>query len=172
MGLDWQAVFQTDNPGEAEARCAEAKMDLEWKQGGRARTRCVRPAVVRHPQTHEMSWFNQAQHWHISCLDPLTRESIEAVYAKEDYPRNCYYGDGSRIEDSVMSEILDVYSQLEVVFPWRAGDILMLDNLLTAHARRPFAGERKLLVAMGEMLSFEKVETATKVEAGSLPSLA
>jgi len=168
IGLDWQAVFQTDNPAEAEARCAAAKMDLEWKPGGRARTRCVRPAVVRHPQTHEMSWFNQAQHWHISCLDPVTRESIEAVYAKEDYPRNCYYGDGSQIEDSVMSEILEVYSQLEVVFPWRAGDILMLDNILTAHARRPFAGERKLLVAMGEMLGFERVETATEVEVGSL----
>jgi amino acid adenylation domain-containing protein/FkbM family methyltransferase len=172
IGRDWQAVFQTDNPAEAEARCAAAKMELEWKGNGRARTRCVRPAVVQHPQTHEMSWFNQAQHWHISCLDPITRESIEAIYAKEDYPRNCYYGDGSQIEDSVMAEILEVYKQLEVVFPWRAGDILMLDNVLTAHARRPFDGERKLLVAMGDMLSFDDVKTATRDEVRSLPTVA
>jgi hypothetical protein len=71
-----------------------------------------------------------------------------------------------------MSEILEVYRQSEVVFPWRAGDILMLDNVLTAHARRPFAGERRLLVAMGDMLSFDEVETANKVDVGGLPSLA
>jgi hypothetical protein len=32
---------------------------------------------------------------------------------------------------------------------------VLIDNLLTAHARRPFRGERKLLVAMGTMGGFE-----------------
>jgi alpha-ketoglutarate-dependent taurine dioxygenase len=52
-----------------------------------------------------------------------------------------------------MREILDVYEELEVVFPWQKGDIVMLDNMLVAHARNPFAGNRKLLVAMGEMIN-------------------
>jgi hypothetical protein len=33
----------------------------------------------------------------------------------------------------------------------------MLDNLLTAHGRNPFSGERKILVAMGEMTSYGDV---------------
>ena len=33
----------------------------------------ARPAVARHPRTGELSWVNQAQHFHISCLDPETR---------------------------------------------------------------------------------------------------
>ncbi|HYV13038.1 MAG TPA: amino acid adenylation domain-containing protein [Pyrinomonadaceae bacterium] len=160
LGLDWQTVFQTDDRREVERRCREARMEIEWKQGGRARTRCVRPASVRHPQTGELSWFNQAQHWHVSCLDPETRAGIQAVFSEEDYPRHCYFGDGTPIDDSVMAEVLEAYRQTEVVFAWQEGDILMVDNVLTAHARRPFEGSRELLVAMGDMRSFDEVEAA------------
>jgi hypothetical protein len=31
---------------------------------------------------------------------------------------------------------------------WRAGDVLILDNLLAAHGRMPFTGKRKVLLAM------------------------
>ena len=82
-----------------------------------------------------------------------------SLFAEEDLPRNCYYGDGSRIEDSVMNEILSVYQHLEVSFPWQKGDILMLDNLLTAHARNHFVGPRQIMVAMGDMLDYGSVCT-------------
>jgi alpha-ketoglutarate-dependent taurine dioxygenase len=131
-------------------------MTYEWKPGNRLRTRCVRPAVGRHPQTGEMVWFNQAQHWHISCLDPATRESVLDLFPEEDWPRSCYYGDGTPIEDSVMEEILGVYKELEVSVPWQRGDIMLLDNMLAAHGRNAYTGERKLLVTMGEMSSYSE----------------
>jgi hypothetical protein len=163
LGLDWRTVFRAGTREEAEAKLREARVEFEWKSGDRLVTRCVRPAAVRHPVTGEPVWFNQAQHWHVSCLDPQTRESIAAVFREEDYPRNCYYGDGSAIEDSAMAEILEAYRRVEVVFPWRAADILLVDNLLAAHARQPFEGERKLLVAMGEMRSYDEVEAAEQL---------
>ena len=33
-------------------------------------------------------------------------------------------------------------------FPWEAGDLLVLDNHMVAHGRRPFTGPRRILVAM------------------------
>jgi alpha-ketoglutarate-dependent taurine dioxygenase len=157
MGLDWQAVFQTTDKTEVERKCRDSLMEFEWKSGNRLRTQCLRPAVVRHPQTGESVWFNQAQHWHISCLDPEAREVITSSYSMEDLPRNCYYGDGTPIEDDVMQEILEVYGELESSFPWRRGDLLMLDNLLAAHGRKPYVGERKMLVAMGAMMNYDAV---------------
>ncbi|GAX45366.1 amino acid adenylation [Tolypothrix sp. NIES-4075] len=154
LGLSWQSVFNTVDKSEVEEKCKKNLMDFEWKEGDRLRTSCVRPSVVIHPNTGEISWFNQAQHWHLSCLPQATRESLLFLLCESELPRNCYYGDGSPIEDSVMEEICQVYRQLEISFPWEKGDILVLDNILTAHGRNPFVGERKILVAMGENTSY------------------
>jgi alpha-ketoglutarate-dependent taurine dioxygenase len=37
-----------------------------------------------------------------------------------------------------------------VEFEWRAGDVLLLDNMLVAHGRRPYSGPRKILTALAE----------------------
>jgi len=33
---------------------------------------------------------------------------------------------------------------------WRTGDVLLVDNVLLAHGRRPFTGDRRVLVAMSD----------------------
>ncbi len=157
LGLDWQTVFRTTDRSAVEEYCRKAFIDFEWKDNDGLRTSCVRPGMTKHPKTGELSWFNQAQHWHTSCLDPELRGSLLEMFREEDLPRTCYYGDGSPIEDSTMHEILEVYRQAEVSFRWQAGDILMLDNMLTAHGRNSFVGERRILVAMGEMLNYDNI---------------
>ena len=76
---------------------------------------------------------------------------------EEDLPRNVYYGDGSPIEDSVVKYLRELSQKLCVSFPWQEQDILMLNNMLVAHSRNPFAGERKIVVAMGDLVSKEQV---------------
>ena len=70
------------------------------------------------------------------------------MFREEDLPYNTYYGDGTPIEDSVVAEIREAYRQERLEFPWRAGDILMLDNMLVAHGRNPYSPPRRVLVAM------------------------
>jgi alpha-ketoglutarate-dependent taurine dioxygenase len=157
LDVDWQEFFQTTDKSAVEDYCNKAFIDFEWKNDGGLRTRQVCRAVAQHPKTGETVFFNQVQLHHISCLEPSVRESLLAMFREEDLPRNCYYGDGSSIEDSVMQEILEVYRRSAVNFPWQEGDILMLDNMLTAHGRNPFAGPRKIVVAMGEMINNKDV---------------
>ncbi len=157
LGLDWQSVFRTTDKAALEERARQDRLELEWKADGHLCTRAVRPAVIRHPHTGSLSWFNQAQHWHVSCLDPETRRSMEAVFAERDLPRNCYFGDGSSIPDEGMRQILDVYRELEVSVPWQEGDVILVDNVLAAHGRNPYVGARKILVAMGDMVTFDEI---------------
>jgi alpha-ketoglutarate-dependent taurine dioxygenase len=158
LGLDWKTVFRTEERSVAEEIFHRGELRWDWLAGDRLRTRAVRPSVIRHPANGDVSWFNQAQHWHISCLDPETRRSIESVFPEEDFPRHAYYGDGSPIPDAEMQHILDIYRELEVSFPWQKGDVVLIDNVLAAHARNPFAGPRKILVALGEMTRYSDVE--------------
>src|SRR5205085_2370924 len=126
---------------------------FEWKHGEGLRTRQVCHAIVQHPKSGQTVFFNQLQAHHVSCLGSATRESLLSLLKEEDLPRNVYYGDGSPIEDSVIDEIREVYHQLAINFRWQERDILMLDNMLTAHGRNAYTGERKIVVVMGEMTS-------------------
>ena len=81
-----------------------------------------------------------------------------ATFEEEDFPTNTYYGDGSAIEPSVLNELREAYQQELVIFSWRRGDILMVDNILTAHGRRPFVAPRKIVVGMAEPISWKDVQ--------------
>lgn len=153
FGLPWETVFQTTNPAEVEIFCHSNGIKFEWKKGNRLRTRQVRQAVATHPKTGELVWFNHAAFFHVSTLEPKIREALLAEFPEEDLPHNTYYGDGSPIEPTVLDEIRAVYQQETVIFPWQIGDILMLDNMLTAHGRKPFIGKRKVVVGMSEQFN-------------------
>jgi hybrid polyketide synthase / nonribosomal peptide synthetase FtdB len=153
IDVSWQEFFHTSDRVEVEATCRTAGLDIEWKEDGSLRTRRVCPAVARHPRTGEDVFFNQIQAHHIFCVSPEVREALLALFPEESLPRNVYFGDGSPIADSVMQQIIDVYHQVAVSFAWQKGDILVVDNMLVAHSRAPFTGERKIAVTMGEMVA-------------------
>ena len=148
LDLTWQNVFQTTEKIEVENYCDRAGIDFEWKDRDCLQTRQICPAVVEHPQTGESVWFNQAHLFHISNLDPNVRESLFNNYQESELPRNSYYGDGSAIEASILAEIREIYQQESIIFTWEEGDILLMDNILAAHGRKPFTGSRKVVVGM------------------------
>jgi alpha-ketoglutarate-dependent taurine dioxygenase len=154
-GLDvsWQQFFQTSNKALVEEYCGKMAIDFEWKSETHLRTRQICPAVARHPYTGEMVFFNQIQLHHVSFLEPAVREAMLGMFKEENLPRNVYYGDGTPLEETVIAEINALYQQLAVRFQWQAGDVIVLDNMMVAHARDPFEGSRKILVAMAEVLS-------------------
>lgn len=153
LDLHWENVFQTRDKSEVERYCRSAAIEFEWKDRDNLRTSQVCQAVATHPQTGETVWFNQAHLFHVSGLKPEVRESLLSMFKESDLPRNAFYGDGSAIEPSVLDEIRQIYQQESVIFPWQEGDILMLDNMLTAHGRMPYSGLRKVVVGMAEPFS-------------------
>lgn len=150
LDLDWRTGFQTDDRARVEAYCRASGTEFEWVTPEHLRTRQVRQAITHHPVTGDAVWFNQAHLFHVSALPPLVRESLLALHGEHDLPRNAYYGDGSPIEQSALDHIHEVYRATAIAFPWQSGDAVLVDNVLTAHGRRPFSGPRSILVAMAE----------------------
>jgi alpha-ketoglutarate-dependent taurine dioxygenase len=150
--VPWQQFFHTDDRAKVEAYCREASITCEWKKNGGLRILQRAPGVITHPVTGERVFFNQVQLHHVACVDPKVRRSLQMLFKPEDLPRNVFYGDGSPIPDAVMAEIDRVYWKIAKSFDWQPYDLVMVDNMLVSHARLPYTGPRKIVVAMGDLV--------------------
>jgi alpha-ketoglutarate-dependent taurine dioxygenase len=150
LGISWQSAFQTNDKQELAEYCRRGAYDFEWKDSERLRTRRVGQAVAIHPRSGERVWFNHAVFFHISTLHPDIRNALLSQVPEEDLPNHTCYGDGSPIEPQVIEEIRTAYLNEKTLFRWEQGDVLMVDNMLTAHGRSAYKGERNILVGMSE----------------------
>jgi acyl-CoA synthetase (AMP-forming)/AMP-acid ligase II/alpha-ketoglutarate-dependent taurine dioxygenase len=165
--VGWRDFFRTDSRDVVEARCRAEDVAYAWLDGDVLQTRTRCPAVIVHPLTGERSFFNQVQLHHPRFLDAEVRDDLLSMIGEDLLPRSVLYGDGSPIEDETMDLIGELYESCAVRFDWRKGDVVMLDNMLAAHARDPFSGERRIVVAMGDMVGRASLVASA---AGSLAS--
>lgn len=150
LDLPWQKAFGTESKTDVESFCRKNDITFIWKDDGELQTKQICQASAKHPITKEFVWFNQAHLFHISNLEESLRETLISIVGESNLPRNVYYGDGTSIEESALTHIREIFSQCKVSLPWQQGDIMMLDNMLSAHGRDTFEGSRKVIVAMAE----------------------
>lgn len=147
-GFSWQDAFETFDKAAVEDYCLRGGIDFIWKEDGGLWLSEIRPATAHHPLTGAEVWFNQADGFHPSALDKETYDELRSVMSEDEFRLNAYYGDGSEIEASALAHVREVMRREMLPVNWQAGDILILDNMLAAHGRMPFAGSRKILLAM------------------------
>lgn len=148
LDVPWEQVFNTTDKNQVEAYCRSQGIEWQWNTDGELTTRQRCQSVLQHPYTQEWVWFNQAHLFHISAVEKDVRATLIEAVGEDKLPRNVYFGDGSPIPDATLDAVRAVYAKTAVSFPWQAGDVLMLDNILASHGRNPFTGDRKVIVAM------------------------
>lgn len=142
--------FGTDDRCYVEAYCRANAITFAWQPGGGLRTWQRRAAVVRHPHCWARCWFNQVAFLNQWTLEPEVREYLIDTYGPDGLPFNTHYGDGAPIEPEVIDLILRTYDTHTLTEPWQPGDLMLIDNIRTAHGREPFTGHRDILVAMAQ----------------------
>jgi hypothetical protein len=150
LGMPWQEVFQTNDKMAAIDICK--KNDITYKFVGTDHLiiEWVKPAVYKHPESREETWFN-----HVLFFNKYSRyEELGLEYddfLPEEYlTSETFFGDGSAISLQEYLNIKAAYDRNRIEFPYQKGDILFLDNMLAAHGRNPYTGERTIATAIIE----------------------
>ncbi|WP_435602539.1 TauD/TfdA family dioxygenase [Streptomyces sp. bgisy130] len=150
LGKSWQSTFETEDRERVEAFLSDSGATWQWLQDGGLRISQVRPAVIRHPVTGDEVWFNQSDQWHPAALGDDTSAALAAIMPPEELPQSVSFADGSPIPDAYAVQVRDRGLANAVDVDWCAGDLLLIDNVLVGHGRRPFTGPRRVLVAMSD----------------------
>lgn len=147
----WMDAFETNSKEEVARLCAENEFGFKWNKNDWLQVIYSRPAVIKHGQTGEKIWFNQA---HLYDYNPRLVGRFNWLgtkvlyYKKNTIMHEMFYGDGSPISRKDLYHVMDVLDQETIRFPWKKGDVMVLDNVLAMHGRAPFTGKRRILASL------------------------
>ncbi len=147
----WTEVFETHKKQDVEKQCLNNDFTWQWTKNDWLQIQQTRPAVIKHPETQETVWFNQA---HLYDFNPQLLGWPRYIGAKLFYFRQytrlheIMFADGDKVSRQDLYHIMDVLKQNTVAFPWQKNDVMVLDNVLAMHGRAPFTGKRRILTAL------------------------
>jgi alpha-ketoglutarate-dependent taurine dioxygenase len=153
VGASIAAAFGTDDRDAVEDYCRANEIATQWRPDGTLRSRQRRSAVVRHPQSRQRCWFNQIAFLNSWTMDPDVREFLVDMYGEDGLPFDTRFGNGDPIGADVVQVINAAYQACTVREAWQAGDLLLVDNIRTAHGRESFVGPREVVVAMADVVN-------------------
>lgn len=158
-GLAYQYEVRSASPGPAEneqlmARLRAQGLSCEMNQRGGVEARQHGPVVLAHSLTRELTWFNQAH-----LFPSRSRVGSSAALRWRDaagrsWSASVRHADGSAVDPSLLAAVQGAFEQAQLVVPWEPGDVLLLDNELTAHGWHPIAGQLEPETAMADVRHF------------------
>jgi hypothetical protein len=148
IGATLSEAFGSDDPAAVEGYCRANDIQFAWQPDGGLRTRQHRSAVLRHPFGGLRCWFNQVAFLNQWTLAPEVREYLIDEYGPDGLPFNTSYGNGDPINEGTVQLINKIYEAHTTRRPWQTGDLLLVDNIRTAHSREAYQGSRDVVVAM------------------------
>jgi len=165
IGASVAEAFGSDDRRTVESYCRANAIEFEWQPDGGLRTWQRRSAVVRHPRTGRRCWFNQLAFLNEWTMEPELREYLVDIYG-DALPFNTRLGNGDPIGADVVQVIDEAYERNTAREPWQSGDLMLVDNVRTAHARESFEGPREVLVAMADAMHVADCSPTIDVSSG------
>ncbi len=152
MHNTWTAAFQTEDAASAEAACRGVGLEPRWESDGSLTALFTAPGFTHHSLTGQTVWFNhiasQTQNLRNKGAEQWALYNLH--YGAGDKPRPYFttYGDGGEVDPEDVEDLQLTIEAITQSLRWEQGDILLIDNVLTAHGRAPFDGVRDIQVAL------------------------
>lgn len=137
QGRSWRSTLSAGTRAEAEGRLEALGYSWEWLPEDVLRaTTPVLPAIRELPDGRK-TFFNQL----IAAFRGWSDSRNEAS-------KSVNFGDGSPITGAQMDAAIAIADELSFDLAWKPGDVVLVDNFLVMHGRRPFKGKRRVLASL------------------------
>jgi hypothetical protein len=137
MGRSWQSTLRAETKEQAEQRLRELGYSWEWLPDGSLRATTPKlPAVKSLPDGRKV-FFNQLIAAFKGWKD-----------ARNDPSKAITFGDGARLDADAVHAAAALADEIAFDVPWQPGDVVLVDNYLVMHGRRPFTGTRKVWASL------------------------
>jgi alpha-ketoglutarate-dependent taurine dioxygenase len=164
----WHEMFGTTDRDVVSERCRNEGFEAEWVGNDGLRLVSYHKAFHPHPQTGATIWFNHLQVFHLAAgpmelqhiakMRPSVRSrfwslaagamgSVKSRRPSIEQSMHMTWANGDEIAHSDLKAVMETIWANQVVFPWKKGDFLALDNRRVSHGRLPYRGPRKVVVA-------------------------
>ncbi len=140
MGRSWQSTLGVDSKEAAEGRLNELGYSFEWLADDCLKATTPALPAVMEVNPGQKTFFNQLIAAYCGWKD-----------TRNDPSDAIRHGDGSKLDADAVQVAVELAEQLAYDHEWHVGDIVLLDNAVAMHARRPFSGTRKVLASLAEM---------------------
>lgn len=154
----WPDVFCTNDRDEVERIAREKEWKVTWLPDGSVQLwQDLLPGFKTHPHTGDRVWFNQVQFHAPECTlawalrDGRTEDAAGIKRAMSESPEMLdyvFHDDGTQLSGDDAEHIFDVLVNAEVPIPWQKCDVMLVDNIIAMHGRRPYRAPRSILVGM------------------------
>ena len=137
QGRSWQNTLGSTSKASAETRLKELNYSWEWLKDENLKvTTPVLPATRMIGDGRKV-FFNQLIAAYRGWKDSRNQGS-----------KKIQFGDGSGISGELMNTVCELAENITHDHFWEKGDLLLVDNFLVMHGRRPFVGTRKVLASL------------------------
>jgi alpha-ketoglutarate-dependent taurine dioxygenase len=147
----WQYWFDSEDRDVVSAQLEERGTEYSWNEDGSLTFWNRTPAVAVHPRTGDRVYFNQLNS-QIQNAGNIGEERYNLLFANygdhTDWPYAVRFGNGDPVTDEDYQVLRAALEARKIAFSWQGGDVMLLDNKLTAHGRHPYAGERDVQVML------------------------
>ena len=137
QGRSWASTLSAANVEEAEAKLKRLNYQWQWQSDGSLSVTTPILPAVKMLQDGRKVFFNQLIAAFRGWQD-----------ARNNSEKSICYGDDSPISNNDMAVVIKLADELTFDIAWQTGDVVLVDNFVTMHGRRPFEGQRRVLASL------------------------
>jgi D-xylose reductase len=147
IGRSWKETYQVSTKDELETKLQSiSDCTYEWLVNTDDDIRITSPAIPAIRLVSDTTTQNYVYQY------TFCNSIIAAYLGWQDIRNNrqdsLRFGDMSLMDESILQSIANFMNQHRILYKWKKGDIMAINNQLIMHSRNPFTGPRRVLASI------------------------